>query len=620
MDIQINQLSMRFDPRTIEHLGIQMYSTLPPVIAELISNSYDAEADYVRVDLIDQGDKKIIVEDNGHGMTFQEINDKFLLIGRNRRMNDVQKSENNRRFVIGKKGLGKLAFFGIAEHIRIETTKDYTCTIFELDWSEIRKISEPNAQYSPNLIAKEIKVEKKQGTKLILSTIKRKSEFSPEHLALSLSNAFQIFNEEDFKVELFHNNENPITVTNELRYKNINVAYEWKFPEDRPIKIKYNFADVIEGKIISTKDTVPADMRGIALFSRGKLVNNYNFLDVKATSHGYSYITGWLDVDFIEEFERDVISTNRQSLNWELEETSELKIYLEQVYRLFFYEQREEKKKQKMEEVKQITGVELDLWLSNLPKHEASLAKKMIDSILNAEGISIEKAGELLKYTRDSFQFEAFKELAFELEQSNLENPDKIIELFKEWQIIEAKEFYKIAHVRIETIRKFEFHISNNSREVPEIHNFLKQFPWILDPRIMNFEDEVTYSKLLRDNFKDDNELPEDKRIDFLCVNFSESYFIIELKRPEAVIGKKQLEQAVEYVSFVRERLGNEISRNIYCFVIGKQLAKTDYVKTVSQALKNDKIVYFKTYNELLTNAKKYHQEFIDKYNELELK
>ena len=38
-----NILEMRFDPNVITHLGIQMYSTLPPVIAELVSNSYDAD-------------------------------------------------------------------------------------------------------------------------------------------------------------------------------------------------------------------------------------------------------------------------------------------------------------------------------------------------------------------------------------------------------------------------------------------------------------------------------------------------------------------------------------------------------------------------------------------------
>ena len=40
---------MRFDPNVITHLGIQMYSTLPPVIAELVSNSYDAESEEVNI-------------------------------------------------------------------------------------------------------------------------------------------------------------------------------------------------------------------------------------------------------------------------------------------------------------------------------------------------------------------------------------------------------------------------------------------------------------------------------------------------------------------------------------------------------------------------------------------
>ena len=36
MNQKNKNLSMRFDPATIEHLGIQMYSTLPPVVAELV--------------------------------------------------------------------------------------------------------------------------------------------------------------------------------------------------------------------------------------------------------------------------------------------------------------------------------------------------------------------------------------------------------------------------------------------------------------------------------------------------------------------------------------------------------------------------------------------------------
>ena len=43
-------LEMRFDPQTINHLGLRMYSTLPPALAEIVSNSYDADAENVTSD------------------------------------------------------------------------------------------------------------------------------------------------------------------------------------------------------------------------------------------------------------------------------------------------------------------------------------------------------------------------------------------------------------------------------------------------------------------------------------------------------------------------------------------------------------------------------------------
>src|ERR1700752_3726789 len=119
------ELEMRFDPNTIEHLGIQMYSTLPPVIGELISNAYDADAKYVKVHFIDEGEKTIIISDNGHGMKYEDLNAKFLKIGRNRRTDVTgQKSESDKRYVIGKKGIGKLSFFGIATRVKVETVRD----------------------------------------------------------------------------------------------------------------------------------------------------------------------------------------------------------------------------------------------------------------------------------------------------------------------------------------------------------------------------------------------------------------------------------------------------------------------------------------------------------------
>lgn len=74
------KLEMTFDTNTIDHLGIKLYSTLPPVIAELISNAYDADATNIIVKLNDTISKEKTIEiiDDGQGMDFDEINDAFF--------------------------------------------------------------------------------------------------------------------------------------------------------------------------------------------------------------------------------------------------------------------------------------------------------------------------------------------------------------------------------------------------------------------------------------------------------------------------------------------------------------------------------------------------------------
>ena len=132
------KLMMSFDPQTIEHLGVKMYSQLPNAIAELIANSYDAESPEVHIILTDTDqEKSIAVVDTGIGMSFSEINDNFLRIGRKRRDLDNGLSPNGLRKVTGRKGLGKLAFFGIGDTIQIITKKDGNCIDFIMNWNDI---------------------------------------------------------------------------------------------------------------------------------------------------------------------------------------------------------------------------------------------------------------------------------------------------------------------------------------------------------------------------------------------------------------------------------------------------------------------------------------------------
>lgn len=87
------ELQLKFDPRTIEHLGIKMYSQLPYALAELVANAYDAGASKAEIKLYDSvsTDKKIVISDDGDGMSYDEVRDNFLVIGRKRRDTDASR-------------------------------------------------------------------------------------------------------------------------------------------------------------------------------------------------------------------------------------------------------------------------------------------------------------------------------------------------------------------------------------------------------------------------------------------------------------------------------------------------------------------------------------------------
>ena len=610
-------VKMGFDPNTIEHLGIQMYNTLPPVIAELVANSYDADASNVKIFLNDGGEKSIIIEDTGHGMFFEDLEAKFLKIGRDRREGNKQRSESGKRKVIGKKGIGKLSFFGIASHVEVATRRDGKENIFEMDWDEIKKSSD---EYQAPVTKYKASCAKEQsGTKVTLTGIRRKTRFVPYDLAVSLARTFSVFDEKDFKAEIIHNQGQPEKVINSMKYESIEKEYDWDFPYSE-VDSDYEYAGEISGKIISAKKPVVSSMKGIALFSRGKLVNGHEFYEHKASSHGYAYLTGWLNVDFIDDWEQDVIGTNRQSLNWENEETSRLRDYLQEVVKKIYSERRRKTEEGKKKKIKEKTGLDVDEWLMSLPKHERALAKKIVSQIIENEGIDTEKTGGLVSYVKDAFQFEAFKKFAQEIAGTDGIDSSKFVELFKEWQLVEAKELYRLSIGRISTIEELSRHIKENSREVPTMHKFFKQFPWLLDPRIIEFKDEVLYSNLLKEEYPDEELEEPDRRIDFVCTSVSNNRFIIELKRPHHTISARDMGQAARYRSFLTNHIGNTpaSASQIVAYVVGGKLSKDHFARAEMDTYREAGKVYVKTYAELFENAKKYHQEFIDRYEELQ--
>lgn len=111
----------------LNHLGRNLYRNFVTVLGEAISNSWDAEAENVWID-IDRDNDRFIISDDGHGMTADDFQNKFLKIGYSKRKEGGEHGSSGRPF-IGAKGIGKLALLSCAERVSIFTktkTTDYT--------------------------------------------------------------------------------------------------------------------------------------------------------------------------------------------------------------------------------------------------------------------------------------------------------------------------------------------------------------------------------------------------------------------------------------------------------------------------------------------------------------
>lgn len=89
--IQGSDLKLEYSHNIIEHLGLKLYQNKPTnVIAELISNSWDADAENAWLDIHDDkevplSERYVSVMDDGYGMDPYAIKEKYLVIGLKKR-------------------------------------------------------------------------------------------------------------------------------------------------------------------------------------------------------------------------------------------------------------------------------------------------------------------------------------------------------------------------------------------------------------------------------------------------------------------------------------------------------------------------------------------------------
>ena len=233
----MNDYRINIDKKVLRLLGAQLYGDTPSIISELVQNAYDADASTVWITIKTFTPNTIIVQDNGIGMTPEEINSRFLNIGQDRRA--LYPTSPKGRKVLGRKGIGKLAVFSLAKIIDVYSTKDNELAACRLDFDEITlrdgnpvSLEDEGFSFDAHYLS-----QNGTGTMIVLHEIQKDISRSLNYIVNRLIRTFDV-NSEDFRILIRKNDEE----FKELKRKDLDFFADM----DTVITFGENFDEVIE--------------------------------------------------------------------------------------------------------------------------------------------------------------------------------------------------------------------------------------------------------------------------------------------------------------------------------------------------------------------------------------
>ena len=513
-------LELKFLGALVEQLGAQMYPSATATIAELVSNAWDADAKNVWIE-IPFGEpwtekSRIVVLDDGHGMTRTEAAERYLVVGRKRRVEGGSDRSQSGRRLHGRKGIGKLAAFGTARVLECYTVAHPSRTGedgqsggvpvgFRLDYDRIRSRraganyeAEPAQDTSP--LRSPCGMELGHGTRITLSGLRMKRAIGKERFLDSMSRRFAL----DAGEMRIHFNGQPLSrfnydvqirlpadMTGDRLRTGLQMDGDWaveELPDGRRVRWWIGFTE---------KPLADESQRGISVVARGKMAQRpFLFERVGGVSNqlGLEYMVGEVEADWLDEgwdIDEDRIQANRDQLRLE-DET--LEPFLKWGRDLVAWALRERRDLRSVS-VKGKIAADLEKLLAPFTADQRKAIRRIPSALATTEMSS----ADVMQVMHDVVNARDDQVVRQMWEDIDKEAPDaqaRIWDVIHRFGLIDARRNQTIIETRLQAIDQLKAYVERGAREVPTIHQHIKENIWLLDPRWHLLGDEVRLEDL----------------------------------------------------------------------------------------------------------------------------
>ena len=566
-------LVMRLSLNVLQHLGLNLYSNVPAVLSEVVANAWDADAGQVRIEL-DKAQGRIVIEDDGCGMTRDEVVDRFLLVGYQRRLGQPGPSPGKGRSPMGRKGIGKLSLFSIANLIIVETIRDGGRTALRMHLDAVRAAIEDNqGEYQPEEL-EDSGFDCAHGTRITLEDLrKRQTVSTAEGLRRRLARRFSIIGpSHDFSITV-----NDDAITPEDRGYHDRLQYLWTYGDQSELRSRCRSLEKSEARASGfpvsggadltvdgwlgtvresgqLRDEHGENLNRIAIFVRGKMAQEDLLGDFTERGIYASYLIGELRVDGLDtatgeetEPDEDSATSSRQRIVEDDPRYVALKGFV--AGELKFIQQRWSDLRRDAGSRIAMEIPEVKEWADALPKEISGRAKSWLGKINRLRMDNLDERRQLTKHAVLAFEFHRWNENLDRLESIDDENLEAVITMFRELDGLEATLYGQIVRKRIDVIRALQEKVDDNARE-RVIQTYIFDHLWLLDPSWERVEASEVMEKRVGTLFREvDADLSDEEknaRLDIKYRKTAGKHVIIELKRPDRSVSVYELGRQIE--------------------------------------------------------------------------
>ncbi len=633
---------MTLSLNVLKHLGLGLYSNVPAVLSEVVANAWDADAEHVTIEIDAQGDM-ITIQDDGHGMSVNDTNERYLSVGYERR-NQPNGARTPRfdRPAMGRKGIGKLSLFSIAKTVEVHSVKGDERHGFRMNLEKIEGAIEDGGEgdYSPEPIDPK-EVLHSRGTKITLTNMKRRLNLSSAALRRRLARRFSIIGEtHSFQIKL---DGSFIGIEDRDYYSKI--QYMLKFGERgedcrsvarnvveceaRPVEVEGDAKAWEIGGWIGTvekagqlKDSDTGEsINKIVLMVRGKLAQEDVLEEFSDGGLYTKYVFGEIHADFLDQDHADdIATTSRQRIIEEDPRYQALKVKLQAELRVIANKWTDLRNKRGRDVAVSIPQIEE--WYRSLSPDHKRAAERLFGKINQLLIDDASQKRQLLVSGILAFESLKLRNLLHRLDEVSAENLGALNEVFLQLDDLEASAYYQIAKDRLGVIRKLTSLVDDDAKERALTEHLYKHL-WLLDPSWERASHtphmETRINTVLRGPDGSLTDKEKLSRIDIRYTTTGKKHVIIELKRASRLLRTGELVDQINgyrtAVSKVLESLGKtDESLEIIC-VVGKPLQ--DWSAPDGRKVSRDTLAgsYARVvmYDELIENALEAYQEYVDR-------